>query len=285
MSLPYWNPTKLKRCVSSGSDIRAACNPNGDTVLHLAAGKGFVNTVKYILVVAPDLVDAENKSGNTALHSCFLSLRPSFRIVQLLLDMIKNPWTTDVSGRTILHLAARSGHPGHISQLLSNASEDDMERRDCYGCTPLMVAALYGNDRFICRLLDFGADPCTTDDANNGILDFYPYQTHVRTAIVRWCENKRHMMRKSLVEVFLFFQLLHKESHNAYASGNGKGNATGHITCLNDDVLNYIAEMVSREIETIDYIRGIVWNEKNGLGTYDRRENQLFTCIISLFVN
>lgn len=277
MRLPYWNLAMLQKRVNSGCDIRATCPTSGDTVLHMAADKGFANTVSYILQVAPDLADVENKNGHRAVHSCFLGLRPSSKVVRLLLAAMKDPWATDVSGRTILHLAARAGQPDHIHTLLLHVSDTDMEKRDCNGCTPLMIAALYGNARFMCRLLDFGADPCTADMARNTILDLCPHQTSVRIAITWWCDRKRSAMREKLMEVFTILKLL------CFASEERQRlEGFQHIMCLHDDILNHLAGMVSNEMQTIDYTQSVRMNKGCG---YDRRMNELMLCTKSLFVD
>lgn len=277
MRLPYWNIAMLQKRVNGGCDIRATCPTNGDTVLHMAADGGFANTVSYILQVAPDLADVENKNGHRAVHSCFLGMRPSSKVVRLLLAAMKDPWATDVSGRTILHLAARAGQPDHIHTLLLHVSDTDMEKRDCNGCTPLMIAALYGNAKFMCRLLDFGADPATKDKARNTILDLCPHQTSVRIAITWWCDRKRSAMRERLEEVFMLLKLL------CLSPEEDQGlKGFQNITCLHSDILNHLAGMVSNELKAIDHIRSIRMDKGC---VYERRLNELMLCTKSLFVD
>ncbi|MFA9478342.1 ankyrin repeat domain-containing protein [Phycisphaerales bacterium AB-hyl4] len=128
------------------------------TPLHAAAGRGWAQQVKLLLVAGAD-VDAE-ADGATPLHEAAEGGHQE--VVELLLFRQANVYATDSSGRTALHRAAMAGHDDVANLLLDNGAR--LEATDDEGNTVLHCLAAGGCETAVKRVLesDVETDPCNT---------------------------------------------------------------------------------------------------------------------------
>lgn len=79
---------------------------------------------------------------------------------------------TDITGRTILHVASEYSY-SMVKALLKKKVGGDVNARDSYGNTPLMYAAKSGNISTIQTLVDAGASVQEVNDRKENPLHFF----------------------------------------------------------------------------------------------------------------
>ncbi len=115
----------VQRMVEQGACVEAV-SADGTTALMTAAGEGYLDVVKVLLMHNAQ-VNATNDSGETAMH-----------------------------------FAVRNNQPEIVSLLLENKALVDARSES--GITPLMVAAWSGFDNLVQQLLAAGADAEVVDE-------------------------------------------------------------------------------------------------------------------------
>lgn len=123
----------------------------GDSnALHIAAARGDV-PLAMALARSPNLnFNARNSSGTTALMlACFSRNRS---IIKFLLSYNANPNIQDDLGKTALHVICRLDDYNLAQELLA-CKTVDINKTDCYGATPLLVALLEANSLHMAKLL------------------------------------------------------------------------------------------------------------------------------------
>lgn len=130
-------------------DIR---NDNGDTALNIAAYHGENETVELLIELGAD-VESRDKLGRTALASA--SLKERVDTVRLLAANKADVNAQDQYKITPLHWAVESGNADLVKVLLGLKAEINHVAVDL---TPLMRAALRGNEVIVRILLEAGAD-------------------------------------------------------------------------------------------------------------------------------
>ena len=159
----------LRKC-----DI-AACDKQGNTVLHVLAETQNTLFLSRVLDSAPDLLHVKNHRGNTPLGELAQIANnggPADRLesmARMLLIHKADPNATDKNGRTLLHYAASRGRVEFADYLLGKKA--DPNKTDDKGKAPLHLAIEQKNLAMIDLLLDLGADPDLTDDRGWTVLD------------------------------------------------------------------------------------------------------------------
>jgi ankyrin repeat protein len=158
----------------------------GYTPLHLAARSLRTDVVRLLLEQKPDVnlqrFDRGDPVGPTPLLAVFdpgqgperLTLLPRTReTVELLLKHKADPNLAGYEGRAPLHVLAgwRKGGPALVPLLLENGADPD-KRDPITHRTPLMLAALAGNEPVVRALLKGKADPKVGNDFGNTPLWF-----------------------------------------------------------------------------------------------------------------
>lgn len=126
---------------------------HGETPLHVASGKGFVDIMNLLLERGAD-IDKPDNDRETPLHS---ACRNGWeRSARLLLKEKAKTDRTDNQGETPLHAASRKGHERVVAVLLEEHAEIDVT--DNNGKTPLGAASEQGHAECVNILCEAGAD-------------------------------------------------------------------------------------------------------------------------------
>lgn len=141
---------------------------NGSQPLALAANKGSVQAVRYLLGVPSVLASIKNKSltGTTALHEAALSDSPT--VVDMLVKAGADIDAPDKDMQTPLQYAAAEGLAGSALSLLSLGANARVA--DIHGLTPLHYAAFQGDARVVQAIVDLGGHLRMRGD--EGLLPF-----------------------------------------------------------------------------------------------------------------
>jgi len=126
----------------------------GQTLLHLAAGRGDLDFVKALLSYGADLETEDGWARWTPLHCAACNGHDA--VVEYLIDQGACVEAPGNYRQGILYTAAMKGHAGVIRLLC--AAGANVEAKTSWGFTPLHAAAEDGHLEAVVALLDAGAD-------------------------------------------------------------------------------------------------------------------------------
>lgn len=174
----------VKRLINK--ERAAACRPNGQTALWLAAREGNESIMKLLLSNEPPL-DTVNEYGETALYKACDS--GNAQVSRLLIEADKAGKTIKMSTKKMhspLHAAASSGLVDICKLLLQRGAE--IESKDegitASGATPLAYAASGGHTKVVSCLLEHGANINAQDSFDSTPLHRAAYKGHSEAAQV-----------------------------------------------------------------------------------------------------
>ncbi len=174
-------------------------DPEGNSVLHLAALNGFLPLTGLLISLGAD-IDAPNAQLETPLHAVINNGQDA--VARVLIERGADLSRKDVTGNTPLHAAVEKERKDIVQALIAKgaaiesrnenlhtpfmlAARDtgnveigrillrhgaDINTKDGYAYTPLNWAAFFGNGAFVDLLLDNGADFDTTEGKGLMIL-------------------------------------------------------------------------------------------------------------------
>jgi hypothetical protein len=154
----------VRRLLERGMDPNAR-DPQGQTALILALRDGNFRVADALLGARGIDLDVLNAHGETALMMAALKGHTDW--VRRLLERgarVEQP------GWTALHYAAAGPDPQSVALLLERGAAVDA--RSPNRTTPLMMAAQYGPESSVDRLLARGADPLARNDRGLAAADF-----------------------------------------------------------------------------------------------------------------
>ena len=136
-------------------------NFSGQSPLGIAVNKGFVEICK-LLIAAGARVDAQ---------AIFAALTTENEEIEALLaDAGSSPESTNLDGKTCLHVAAKDGATEICAYIADQGA--DMNAQDKTGKTPLMVAAEHGHKGCTRFLLSRDADVDVRDENGDSALHY-----------------------------------------------------------------------------------------------------------------
>ncbi len=137
----------------------------GCTPLWIAANEGALKAATVLLDWNATKVDLPNRHDETPLMMAALKGHRD-----MLLLLITHGAEVNKQGWTPLHYAATGGHVELMKILLENHAYIDTESPN--HSTPLMLAAMYGNEESVQLLLKEGADVSIKNKKGYGAVDF-----------------------------------------------------------------------------------------------------------------
>jgi ankyrin repeat protein len=152
-------------------------NGDGETVLILAADKGFLEIVE-LLIAKGAALDEKDKKGNTAL---ILAAREGrLAVVELLIEKGAALDENDYYGNTALMLAAEKGYVAVVECLTAKGAV--VNKKNKYGNTALMFAARFGHLEAVKYLIAKGAAIGEKNDDGNTALSLTTREGHKKVA-------------------------------------------------------------------------------------------------------
>ena len=166
---------RVKNLVENGNiDINQAGTYKGRTALMMAAKRGYIHVVEYLVEHGADVQQADEE-GETPLLMAIMSPHEQHRepIITCLLEHGTDVNHADNSGRTPLHLVSFDGTVPQAQMLMDRGA--DVNRRDTWGKTPLLNAVDAHSIDMIHYLVEHGADVRTADKDGNTVLHGIDY--------------------------------------------------------------------------------------------------------------
>lgn len=150
---------------------------NGESILHLLTRANFPNLLSAILNDDSEGLLLQNNRSQYPIHTAFLNLNEESKVKNLtiILEHSKNiniDELVDSQLRTPLHYAAKYGTKKMIECCISATS--NINKADTSGKTPLMSAAIAGNNEAITALINKGAEESLID------CDGLTYEDYIR---------------------------------------------------------------------------------------------------------
>ncbi|POS86080.1 hypothetical protein EPUL_001582 [Erysiphe pulchra] len=150
----------VKRLYSNGSFNSSYCDKEGITPLHWAAINNQYAMCEFLI---GEGVDVNKKGGESvATPAMWAAQRCHYYIVNLLLENGADPFTTDIQGYNILHLATFEGNIFLLVLLLHYGIDVDIPDRQGHTC--LMWAAYKGFPSCVDLFLRWGANVQASDE-------------------------------------------------------------------------------------------------------------------------
>ncbi|XP_018563285.1 uncharacterized protein LOC108905016 [Anoplophora glabripennis] len=140
-----------------GKDVNIK-NNSGQTALHLAALRGNLDIVKFLVTHGGDL-SIRDKSGSTALH--LAASKGHLSITKFLVELGTPVDSRNIDGLNSLHLAASGNHFDIVKFLVIH--EEDANISDKFGSTVLHLAASKGYFNIVKFLVEFGINVNATN--------------------------------------------------------------------------------------------------------------------------
>lgn len=128
----------------SNFDLRKV-DAEGRSIVHLAAQRGNVPVIEYIIGAAKDFnINHSDSRGRTGLHYGVENKR-AHHTISTLVSHGANVRAKDYHQRSVLHHAAKQGNLPAVKALLELGLEDELRVADRFGMTPLKLLSLYNN--------------------------------------------------------------------------------------------------------------------------------------------
>lgn len=145
----------LKSISGPKNDIINSTNDFGDTLMHVAASKGFLESVKTLFDLGIP-VNAINHFGESILYKSIES--QNLELIRFLIKSNADIAIPNKAGDTIMHLAASLGNLDIIKFLSSNSVRCPIDVRNIKGETPVYKAAISGHSEVLKYLVNNGGD-------------------------------------------------------------------------------------------------------------------------------
>ncbi|XP_071108799.1 uncharacterized protein [Haliotis cracherodii] len=135
----------------------------GDGVIHLACKGGSIVIVKELL--PPICINKKGRKGLTPIMVAAVKGHKS--VFDFLESEGADLLLVDTDGNNLLHLTCLGGNMAIVQHLLSDSN---INQRGMFGCTPIMVAAVFGHKSVFDFLESEGADLSLVDTEGNSLL-------------------------------------------------------------------------------------------------------------------
>ncbi|PSN45791.1 hypothetical protein C0J52_10757 [Blattella germanica] len=138
-----------------------------ETMLNIAACNGHVDLIQFLISKHANIESRDLYGYTPFMKSAF---RGNEEAAIKLLELGANCDTVDKFGNSVIHYAAKGNLPHLLELILKPNCSIDMTNNE--GVTPLMGAALEGNEQVAIVLLKHGANPHIIDKSGNNVMHY-----------------------------------------------------------------------------------------------------------------
>ncbi|KII70693.1 Transient receptor potential cation channel subfamily A member 1 [Thelohanellus kitauei] len=189
------NHFEMVKMLIEGSSPVDEKNANGLTPLLIAASRGYIDILKYLIDISLPLAVDEDDKNNTALH---LAAENGFhRVIPILVDCGVNVDYRNNQQMTALDLACSRGHYKAALALIESEATIDTAENSKH-LPPLIIASKYGHAELISLLLSRGADITKMDSTGRNCLEIAIDENRKEAVLailnsVKWENALRHI--------------------------------------------------------------------------------------------
>ncbi|XP_071086553.1 putative ankyrin repeat protein RF_0381 [Haliotis cracherodii] len=241
--------------VKKGCNLPAVLD-NGNNILHVACFGGNTDIIEYLTAVVS--IDSKGMYGRTAVMKA--AAVGNKNVFDLLVGKGCNLSAVDDTGNNILHLACFGGNV-HIVEYLITHKIADIESRGHFGRTPVMTAAVQGQQKVFDLLVGKGCNPSAVDDDGNNILHLACFSDNVHivefviTHKIADIESRSQLGRTPVMIAAEMgkqqvFDLLVGKGCNLSAV-NDTGNNILHLACFGGNV-HIVEYLITHKIADIE---------------------------------
>jgi ankyrin repeat protein len=178
---PLWNSEFIQNYFQNktASNLRGL-HPRGFTLLHVAAEAG---NEKLVIVLLAKGLEVDVGEGVDGTPLSVAAIKGHESVVRLLLDAGANVLARDVRGRSVLAHAVVQGSANLVQLVIDAVKAVDgvIDTTGIGSCTPLHIAAEYGNVTSVRLLVDAGADVLARTEDHLSPLACASWGGHVDT--------------------------------------------------------------------------------------------------------
>ncbi|KTD54674.1 Ankyrin repeat protein [Legionella santicrucis] len=159
-------------------------NASGDTVLHMMAVYNFPSLMQEVLKTNNELTYIKNNRSRYPIHTAILHKR--MECLDILLKQKGASLLQDSQNRVALHYAVLYASRGILALCIESAK--NLDPRDAFGKTPLILAGEAGNFDAVKTLVEAGADITVKDNKKCTVLHYAVKSGNLN--LVEWLLNQ-----------------------------------------------------------------------------------------------
>lgn len=195
--------------INNGAELQTHCTPKYEVLFETLKENKSSPMIETLIDNNANIV-ATDEDGNTALILT-AAYNPNPSIINTLQEYGLKIDTKNNFGQDALTLAVyNNGRIPMIQTLLDNGAKIDS--RDNNGRTPLMAAAVLGNDMLMQYLIKRGADFNAKDNQGVSVLDYYTKRTYLKT--LPFEQNPYASIAEKLEQTYKFIAENHLKYNN-----------------------------------------------------------------------
>ncbi|XP_067668176.1 serine/threonine-protein phosphatase 6 regulatory ankyrin repeat subunit B-like [Haliotis asinina] len=192
--------------LQKGANI-ANTNEDRNNILHLAVKRNNIRIMKLALQFMKELSLVNNRNSNGTTPVMLAALNGQKDVFDLLVSNAAYLTLLDDKDNSVLHYACKGGNTSIVQHLIRVS---DINKKQRYGLTPVMVAALYGQKDGFDLLVSNAADLTLLDDEDKSVLHYACEggNTSIVQHLIRVCDinQKRRDGRTPVMDAALHGQ-------------------------------------------------------------------------------
>lgn len=269
----------IRFAIENGADLQTHCTPRHEALFVAIKENPSAPVIETLINNNANII-ATDEDGNTALILA-AAYNPNPEIIKTLLEFGLKINTKNLFGFDALTLAVYNNNRIPILQAILD-NKADINAKDLDGHTPLMAAAVLGNDMVMQYLIRHGADYSAVDNQGISVYDYYNKRDYLKTLPFdsnpyASISEKLHQAYKFIAENHLKYnnallQSLYQPDVEAALADALEHNADvdildskGCTTLLNAVMQGHSAPIISKLINSKANINATCQDEKNAL--------------------
>lgn len=219
------NVEGIKYIIDSGADLYTHCTPQQEALFVAVENNVNTSVIETLIVNNTNLLHTDSYGNNALMLAAVKNPNPD--ILKILIEYGLNVNDKNDNGFDALTLASFNNSKLSIIETLIDYSAN-VNSTDKFGHTPLMAAALNGNDEIMRYLIKRGANASATDKNGLTVLDYYNKRQYLKT--LKYKENPYDDISEHLKNRFQFITENHFSLNDLLKQSTTKENSLEHIT-------------------------------------------------------
>lgn len=214
----------IEYLINQGAELTTHCSPQYDALFYALKHNTAVPVIETLIENNANLMYKDNEGNNALIIAA--TQNPNPNVLQTLLEYGLKVTEKNNNGFDALTLAAYTTNNLSIIQTLLD-NNANIDATDELGHTPLMAAAIAGNDKIMQYLIKRGANYQATDKNGLSVLDYYNKREYIQN--LGYTENKYASPSEELKNKFNFISEQHTKLEKKLKSSIYKENAPENL--------------------------------------------------------